>query len=103
MMKHLFGGFFVLFSAAAAAFGSWVEHHADNTQKNMKILLTSHSFVESEARKKKGKTKQEEERHKKSYKFAFNQICFLCFAKKAEKRKNILFQFQYIKNLFRLR
>jgi hypothetical protein len=29
----------------------------------------------------------EEEEHKKSYKFAFNQIWFLCFAKKAENRK----------------
>jgi hypothetical protein len=62
----------------------------------MKILLTSQSFGE------KKKNKKEEEKHKKSYKFAFNQICFLCFAKKAENRKKNS-QHRHIKNLFLVR
>jgi hypothetical protein len=40
---------------------------------------------------------EEGRKHKKSYKFAFNQIWFLCYAKKAENRKNIL---ENIKNRF---
>lgn len=60
----------------------------------MKNSLTSRKklFLLRAPRDENNKKEKAQKRHKKSYKFAFNQIRFLCFAKKAEKwNKKYLF------------
>lgn len=107
MMKHLFGLVFVPFVVFRLA----PPQQAEGRQKNMKNPFNiSQKFFYSFALAEMKTTSEKKalKRHKKSYKFAFNQIRFLCFAKNAEKWKakkkeeNIYFQFQYIKNRRRL-